>query len=209
MLAVLRKLLALGNPPSHMLTSAQGEHMPHQFVTASMCCALTTTPFLVLPIYIYFPCGAPDVPGGVQLTPPAFTLPQVREPSCCQGVGHDLGTAVGAVPPAKPCAVPHSPSPDWAGRPRSQGLQGRAKPVYFTALVCAEPFPSRQLHSSLWSVSQPGVDPRELQQAGRTAQPWARRQGLHPVGAPRGDEPRSHHPPLVHEEVEGCTCIRL
>lgn len=40
-----------------------------------MCSALTTTQFLVLPIYMYFP---PDVPGDVQLTPPAFTLPQVR-----------------------------------------------------------------------------------------------------------------------------------
>lgn len=38
-------------------------------------------------------------------------------------------------------------SPDWAGRPRSQGMQGRAKPTYLTALLCAEPSPSWQLQT--------------------------------------------------------------
>lgn len=170
MLAVLRKLLAHGIPPSHMLPSAQAEHTPHQFVTASMCCALTTTQFLVLPIYIYFPCGAPGVPGCVQLTPPAFTLPQARLlvkvwgitlaglwEQCCQ---------------QSLILCPTVPCPDWTGRPRSQGLQGRAKLMYFTALLCAEPSLSWELHSSLRSVSQLGIDPRGLQAGrGRTIQP--------------------------------------
>lgn len=122
---MLRELLVCGIPPPHMLPSAQGEHMPHQLVTASLCCALTTTQFLVFPIYMYFLHGAPDVPWGVQLAAPAFTLPQ-GEASCCQGVGYDLGRAVGAVPPAKPCAVPHSLQPRLGREAKKPGNAGKS-----------------------------------------------------------------------------------
>lgn len=165
-LAVLRKLLAHGIPPPHMLPSAQGEHMPPQFVTASMCCALATTQFLVLPIYIYFPREAPGVPGDVQLTPPAFTLPQVKL-LAAKVWGMTLAGLWEQCCQQSLVLCPTVSSPDWAGIPRSQGLQGRTKPMYFASLLCAEPSLSRRLHSSLWSSDWRGL------QAGRggTTQP--------------------------------------
>lgn len=192
-LAVLRELLAHDIPP-HMLPSAQSEHMPHQFVTASLHCALTTTQFLVLPIYIYFPRGVPDVPGGCIAH---STLPQVRLlaakvrgtiltglwEQCCQ---------------QSLVLCPTVPSPAWAGGPRSQGLQGRAKPIHLTALLCAEPSPSPQLHSSLRSVSQGGAG--TLRASGRQGKNHSAHgaECLHPVGAPRRDEPSSHQAPFIH-----------
>lgn len=78
------------------------------------------------------------MPGDVQLTPPAFTLPQERL----------LAAKVWAMTLAglwEQChqqslvLCPTVSSPDWAGRPRSQRLQGGAKPMYFTPLLSAEP----------------------------------------------------------------------
>lgn len=127
--------------------------------------------FLYLPFTCIFFMEPPMCPG-VQLAAPAFTLSQ-GEVSCCQGAGMTLAGLWEQCRQQSLVLCPTVPSPDWAGRPRSQGMQGRAKPTISKPACVQSHHPagsSRQFSLERFSVGSGDVGGFKAGR-GRTTEP--------------------------------------
>lgn len=175
--AVLRELLAGGTPgTTHTAQGAATAHPHHpasstgqQPHTSSVhySLALLCINHYTIALYFQFTCISlvepQTCPGACSSShQPLSCLGTMA--SCCQGTypapPRQNSRAVGEVLPAKftPRAMPCSPSPDWARRPRSQGLRGRAEPTHLTAPSCVQShYPASSSDNLVRSISPPGA----------------------------------------------------